>query len=150
MNRYRQILWGIGLLLLVVLMGGCAKQPINSDVEGFWQLKRFTTLADGETHEPERIYYGINRYVVEVSEKQGSQGYGSFIGRFTYGADGQEALMSEFKERGNTSDNGQEATVEQLKPFGIGALETVFRIVKADGKRLVLESDYARLELSRF
>ena len=73
MNRYRQILWGIGLLLLVVLMGGCAKQPINSDVEGFWQLERFTTLADGETHEPERIYYGINRYVVEISEKQGSQ-----------------------------------------------------------------------------
>ena len=150
MNRYRQILWGIGLLLLVVLLGGCAKQPINSDVEGFWQLKRFTTLADGETHEPERIYYGINRYVVEVSEKQGSQGYGSFIGRFAYGADGQEALMSEFKERDKTTDNGKDAKVEQLKPFGIGALETVFRIVKSDGKHLVLESDYARLELSRF
>ena len=150
MNRYRQILWGIGLLLLVVLMGGCAKQPINSDVEGFWQLERFTTLADGETHEPERIYYGINRYVVEISEKQGSQGYGSFIGRFAYQEDGQEALMSEFKERDKTTDNGKDATVEQLKPFGIGTLETVFRIVKADGKRLVLESDYARLELSRF
>ena len=150
MNRYRQILGMIGLLLLVALLGGCAKQPINSDVEGFWQLERFTTLADGEIHEPERIYYGITRYVVEVSEKQGPQGYGAFIGRFAYGADGKEALMSEFKERGNTSDNGKDATVEQLKPFGIDALETVFRIVKADGKRLVLESDYARLELSRF
>ena len=150
MNRYRQILWGIGLLLLVVLMGGCAKQPINSDVEGFWQLERFTTLVDGKIHEPERIYYGINRYVVEVSEKQGPQGYGSFIGRFAYGEDGQEALMSEFKEREGGHDNGKDATVEQLKPFGIGTLETVFRIVKADGKRLVLESDYARLELSRF
>ena len=126
MNRYRQILWGIGLLLLVVLLGGCAKQPINSDVEGFWQLERFTTLADGETHEPERI------------------------GRFAYQEDGQEALMSEFKERDKTTDNGKDAAVEQLRPFGIGALETVFRIVKADGKRLVLESDYARLELSRF
>ena len=150
MNRYRQILGMIGLLLLVVLMGGCAKQPINSDVEGFWRLERFTTLAAGETHEPERIYYSITRYVVEVSEKQGSQGYGSFIGRFAYGEDGLEALMSEFKERDKTTDNGKDATVEQLKPFGIGDLETVFRIVKADGKRLVLESDYARLELSRF
>ena len=150
MNRYRQILWGIGLLLLVVLMGGCAKQPINRDVEGFWQLERFTTLADGETHEPERIYYGITRYVVEISEKQGPQGYGAFIGRFAYGNDGQEALMSEFKERKKTGDNGKDATEEQLKPFGIGSLETVFRIVEADGKRLVLESDYARLELSRF
>ena len=96
MNRYRQILGMIGLLLLVVLMGGYAKQPINSDVEGFWQLERFTTLADGEMHEPDRIYYGITRYVVKISEKQGPQGYGAFIGRFAYGADGQEALMSEF------------------------------------------------------
>ena len=83
MNRYVQILGTIGLLL-VALFSGCAKQPINSDVEGFWYLERFTTLEDGETHEPERIYYGITRYVVEVSEKQGSQGYGTFIGRFTY------------------------------------------------------------------
>lgn len=149
MNRYVQILGTIGLLL-VVLFSGCAKQPINSDVEGFWYLERFTTLEDGETHEPERIYYGITRYVVEVSEKQGSQGYGTFIGRFTYGNDGQEALMSAFKERQKTGDNGKDATVDQLKPFGIGALETVFDIVKADGKRLILESDYARLELSRF
>ena len=149
MNRYGQILGTIGLLL-VVLFSGCAKQPINSDVEGFWYLERFTTLKDGEIHEPERIYYGITRYVVEVSEKQGPNGYGAFIGRFTYENEGQEAMMSEFKERDKTTDNGKDATVEQLKPFGIGALETVFRIVAADGKHLILESDYARLELSRF
>ena len=149
MNRYGQILGTIGLLL-VVLFSGCAKQPINSDVEGFWYLERFTTLEDGEIHEPERIYYGITRYVVEVSEKQGSQGYGAFIGRFAYGDDGKKVIMSEFKERKTTGDNGKDATLEELKPFGIGALETVFDIVKADGKHLILESDYARLELSRF
>lgn len=150
MNRYRQILGMIGLLSLVILLGGCAKQPINRDVEGFWRLERFTTLAAGETREPERIYYSITRYVVEVSEKQGPNGYGTFIGRFAYENEGQEAMMSEFKERDKTTDNGKDATVEQLKPFGIGALETVFRIVAADGKHLILESDYARLELSRF
>ena len=149
MNRYGQILGTIGLLL-VVLFSGCAKQPINSDVEGFWYLERFTTLEDGEIHEPERIYYGITRYVVEVSEKQGPQGYGAFIGRLAYGDDGKKVIMSEFKERKTTGDNGKNATLEELKPFGIGALETVFDIVKADGKHLILESDYARLELSRF
>ena len=149
MNRYGQILGTIGLLL-VVLFSGCAKQPINSDVEGFWYLERFTTLEDGEIHESERIYYGITRYVVEVSEKQGPQGYSAFIGRFAYGDDGKKVIMSEFKERKTTGDNGKDATLEELKPFGIGALETVFDIVKADGKHLILESDYARLELSRF
>ena len=149
MNRYGQILGTIGLLL-VVLFSGCAKQPINSDVEGFWYLERFTTLKDGEIHEPERIYYGITRYVVEVSEKQGPQGYGAFIGRFAYGDDGKKVIMSEFKERKTTGDNGKNATLEELKPFDISARETVFDIVEADGKHLILESDYARLELSRF
>ena len=101
-------------------------------------------------HEPERIFYGITRYVVEIAERQGTQGYGDFIGRFGYTDEGREAVMSEFKVRAGTSDSKKDATLEQLKPFGIGAMETTFRIVKADGKALVLESDYAKLELKRY
>lgn len=114
------------------------------------KLERFTTKEDGAVHEPERIFYGITRYVVEIAEQQGTQGYGDFIGRFGYTDEGREAVMSEFKVRAATSDSKKDATLEQLKPFGIGAMETTFRIVKADGKALVLESDYAKLELKRY
>ena len=140
----------LGLILACLLMPGCAKQPVDSSVEGFWKLERFTTKEDGAVHEPERIFYGITRYVVEFAERQGTQGYGVFIGRFGYKDEGREAVMSEFKVRAATSDSKKDATLEQLKPFGIGAMETTFRIVKADGKALVLESDYAKLELKRY
>lgn len=59
--------------------------------------------------------------------------------------------MKDFKVREYTGDNGQNAPVEQLKHFGIdNQQETVFDIVKCDGKRMTLESDYARLELTKF
>lgn len=48
----------LGLILACLLMPGCAKQPVDSSVEGFWKLERFTTKEDGAVHEPERIFYG--------------------------------------------------------------------------------------------
>jgi len=48
---------------------GCKKAPINSNVEGFWILERFTVAETGETVECERLYYSITRMVTEVAEK---------------------------------------------------------------------------------
>ena len=40
--------------------------------------------------------------------------------------------------------------VEQLKHYGLNSQHNVFKVVKADGKYLILESDYARLFMKRF
>lgn len=142
-------------LLIVAVMtlavAGCEfKEPINNDIEGFWKLERFETRADGRMHECTRLYYSITRYVVEVSEKQGSNGYGSYIGRFGYEDGETKVVMKDFKQRAATSDNGVDATVDDLLPFGINSVETTFEVVVADGDNLVLRSDYATLQLTRF
>ena len=60
--------------LLLCLLAGCKKAPMNSNIEGFWQLLEFTTQADGETHPCNRIYYSIQlgwqkyRNVAEIWE----------------------------------------------------------------------------------
>lgn len=137
--------------LACILCCGCDwKDPIDEDIEGFWRLERFETTADGQMHECERIYYSITRMVVEVSEKQGTHGYGSFIGRFEYKDGRTKVVMSEFKQRANTSDNGVDATVDDMLPFGMNATTTTFDVVVADGDNLVLRSDYATLQLTRF
>lgn len=138
-------------MVMAVAVAGCEfKEPIDSDIEGFWKLERFETNADGRMYECRRIYYSITRYVVEVSEKQGPNGYGTFIGRFGYKDGRTKVVMKDFKHRANTSDNGVSATVNELKPFGINSLETTFDVVVADGDNLVLRSDYATLQLTRF
>ena len=101
-------------------------------------------------HECERIYFGITRMVVEVAERQGPGGYGAFVGRFEYKDGHKRVVMSDFKQRHQTSDNGVDATPEDMKPFGMDAATTEFEVVVADGDNLVLRSDYATLQLTRF
>ena len=86
-----------------------------------------------------------------VAEKDGSKGYGAYIGRTEYRNDETQLVVKDFKIRQSTGDSGQDAPVENLKHFGINnQQETVFDIVKCDGKEMILESDYARLELKKF
>ena len=139
------------LALTGIAFAGCDfKDPIDENIEGFWQLEYFETSADGARHDCERMYFGITRYVVEVAEKYGQHNYGSFIGRFTYKDGRTKVAMEDFKHRGNTSDNHVDATVEELLPFGMDATSTTFTVVSATGKRLILKSDYATLYLSKF
>ena len=139
------------LVLFLLLLGGCAKAPVNSDVEGFWQLKKITYLSTDETVECSRLYYSITRMVTEVSERQGTNGYGSYIGRTEYRDDETKLVLKDFKVRSGTGDNGENAPVEDLRHYGIDSQEeTVFLIEHCDGKTMTLKSDYARLELKKF
>lgn len=142
----------LGLVCMLLLTAaGCTKKPINNDVEGFWVLKSFTTLADGEVHQCNRLYYSITCMVTEVSEKQGDKGLDAYVGRTGYNENETQLILSDFKVRASTSDNGQNAPVEGLREYGINNQEiTVFDIVKCNGKSMTLQSDYARLELEKF
>ena len=141
----------LAAFLLCAVCCGCDwKDPIDEDIEGFWRLERFETRADGQMHECERMYYSITRMVVEVSERQGPNGYDSFVARFEYKDGREKVVMRDFKRRAATSDSHEDATVEELLPFGLGATTTEFEVVVADGDNLVLRSDYATLQLTRF
>lgn len=141
----------IGILtFLLVLLGGCKKAPINSDIEGMWKLEEYTTTEDGVKHPCERIYYSIQLWVVDIAEKQGTQGYKPSIGRFIYGEDGNTVIMKDFYYRQGTTDSKEATTLEDLQPYGLNSLETTFEVVKSDGSNLVLRSDYATLTFSKF
>lgn len=149
MVRMRR-LW-ILLGICGLLLTGCTKQPLNSDVEGFWVLKSFVTLSDGQSHQCRRLYYSITRMVTEVAEKGGDRNLTSCIARTGYNEDQSQLILTDFKIRGGTSDLRKDATVEQLMPYGIDSQElTTFDIIHCDGKNMTLQSNYARLELERF
>lgn len=149
MKRFlAQILAGICIL---AGLSGCQKAPINSDIEGQWILKQFTLRETDETVTCERLYYSITRMVTEVAEKQGPNGYGTYIGRTEYRNNETQLVVKDFKVRQSTGDSGEDAPVEKLRHFGINnQVETVFDVVYCNGKTMTLESDYARLELEKF
>ena len=135
--------------LLLCLLAGCKKAPMNSNIEGFWQLLEFTTQADGKTHPCNRIYYSIQLWVAEVSERGGDLGAGSFRGRYRYDEETNTVTLKEMSTYA-TPENSRPATREELHPFGLDSTDTTFDVIKADGKRLILKSDYATLTLKRF
>lgn len=138
------------LLFLCLQLISCEKAPIRSDVEGFWRLERYTLLSTDETIECNRLYYSITRLVTEVSDK-GGNGFGAYIARTGYEDNENTLVLSDFKVRGGTADNGEDAPVEKLRNYGINSREeTKFRIIDCNGKTMTLESDYARLELRKF
>ena len=150
MTRKRIGAWILCVCLLLINVA-CEKAPLDNKIEGFWQMETITTLKDGQTTQCNRMYYSITRYVVELSEKQGDKGYPTLIGRFAYTDDSHSTvIMKEFKHRANTADDKVPATIEELTPYGIDKDETQFEVVKADGKTLILRSDYAEIKLKRF
>ena len=126
------------LLFLCLQLISCEKAP------------RYTVLSTDETIERNRLYYSITRLVTEVSDK-GGNGFGAYIARTGYEDSENTLVLSDFKVRGGTADNGEDAPVEKLRNYGINSREeTKFRIIGCNGKIMTLESDYARLELRKF
>ena len=150
MRRLR-IIRSVWLLVFVLIATSCEKAPVNHTVEQHWLLERFTIKETNDVVPCERLYFGITCMVTVVSEKQGSHGYGSYVARTEYRDDKKVLVLRDFQVRTNGYTAGKKATPEQLMPYGIiDPEETAFAIHKVSHKRLVLESDYARLELRKF
>lgn len=147
----KKILAILYMLCLIIGINGCKKAPINSDIEGLWRLKQFTILETDKSITCQRLYYSITRMVTEVSEKEGPNGYGTYISRTEYRENGTQLVLKDFKVRSSTSDNKQNAPIESLRNFGINnQQETIFNIIHCNGKTMTLKSDYAQLELEKF
>ena len=112
--------------LLLCLLAGCKKAPMNSNIEGFWQLLEFTTQADGETHPCNRIYYSIQLWVAEVSERGGDLGITPFRGRYRYDEETNTVTLKEMSTYA-TPENSRPATREELHPFGLDKYGYDFR-----------------------
>lgn len=139
------------LSFLLFFIVGCKKAPIRNDVEGFWKLERYTILSTDETIECKNQYYSITRLVTEVSERNGTNCYGTYIARTGYEDNESTLVLSDFKVRGGTADTGENAPIEGLLNYGINSQkETKFRIIDCNGKTITLQSDYALLELRKF
>lgn len=136
-------------LLTCIALMGCKKAPINSDIEGHWQLTEFITHTDEKVHPCERIYYSIQLWVVEVAEKSGSQELQPFRGRYRYDEQSNKVYLTEMSTYA-TPENSRPATVEELLPYGLNNVDTEFEVLKKGRKELILRSDYATLYLKRF
>lgn len=140
---------GICLLMGTLALHSCKKAPINSDIEGHWQLLEFTTKADGVTHECQRIYYSIQLWVVEVAEKGGPQELTPFRGRYKYDKTANTISMTDMSTY-DVPSLSRPAEVEELLPYGLNNVNTTFEVISIEKHWMTLESDYATLRFKKF
>lgn len=141
--------WSLVIIMIVFTCSCDKKWPINGNLDGYWQLMTVETKTDGTKKDCHRMYIGIQLHMIELKDL-GNNGYESFFGEFNYNEDEDIVIIKNLKEKSSTSDNGKVADITDLNPYGINALETGFKVVKADGKTLILESNYARLTMRSF
>lgn len=143
------------LLTLCLVAVSCEKEPVDNKIEGFWQLEFFTTKADNQNHPCTRMYYSLAREVAEIATKAYNANDSAlkeeaFVARFSYADNRSKIVLKDFKWRKTTGDNGKDVDVATLRKYGIHSNPETFTVKIADGKNLVLESDYAVLTLKRF
>lgn len=143
------------LLVLCMALSSCEKAPIDNNIEGFWQMESFITKADNKSQPCSRIYYSITRQVAEIATKahhvndDGIKGE-AFIARFAYEDDHHKIVLKGFTWQTGTGYDGGDVDRTTLLRYGISANPETFTVKVADGKKLVLESDYAILTFKRF
>lgn len=138
-------------VLLLVLAGCERKWPMNGALDGQWQLLTVENREDGTMtdRKEEQLFYRFQLQLLMITDL-GGNGYGTYIGRMTYDQKAQTVETWEMNVRDNQGDSGKPATAEQLEPFGMTSGQTRFRVVEADRKRLVLETEERRLTFRKF
>lgn len=140
------------LPVMLLALAGCERKwPMNGALDGQWQLLTVENRENGTivNRKEEQLFYRFQLQLLMLTDL-GGNGYGTYIGRMTYDQKAQTLETWEMNVRNNSGDSGVPATPEQLAPFGMTSGQTQFRVVEADRKRLVLESEERRLTFRKF
>ena len=122
------------LLLFVVLMGftSCGKKFGHRYLDGMWQMQRIE-YKDGNIDTPLDTYFSFQMDIIHLRKLGNSE----FYGKYVYENDSMHIQVLD-------------ATAEQMKVFGMDGRVQDFAVEKLNSNKLVLQSDYARLEFRKY
>lgn len=140
----KKLIYIIGIIFLIA----CDKLPINGKLDGMWQLQRVEYM-NGQTESLEKTYYSIQLHLIKLTKVYDGDLYGSksnnYIGRFIYTKD--SLYIHDFRPYKN---EGNQATLEQLLPFGMSEVSERFKIEELNRKKMILKSKHASLFFIKF
>lgn len=117
------------IAVLALSITACGPMYEYRDLDGMWQLRQITYEEGGSSEQLGDLYFSFQKHIINVRRLS----HGSYFGTFKYTGDSLHVCI-----------NG--ATAGDMKKYGM--IDTIqhFRVEKADGSKLILKSDYARLE----
>lgn len=123
---------------MALLLCGCAKEDINGDLDGLWQLRGITYLSNDSTVDVQDSlrFMAVQLHLLELRNNQ-------INGRFARFNHSGDSLSIEMIDSTTLSK-------AWMLPFGMNDVKQHFLVEKLDGKHLVLCSSFARLSFHKF
>lgn len=121
--------------ILLCVATSCDEKFGYEHLDGMWQVQTITYAEDDSTVQAEDMYFSFQMNIIEVRKL----GTALFNGTFDY----TDGVLSSKLRVGETNLN-------LLPIFGMNAPEQSFKVVKLNSDKLILQSEYARLELRKY
>ncbi|MBO5922075.1 MAG: lipocalin-like domain-containing protein [Bacteroidaceae bacterium] len=137
-------------LLIIILISSCESYQIHGDLDGFWQVTSIENKLTGEiTHCKGDTYYSFQREMVLISYVSPNIPTGqmkeNYIAYFTHEND--VITMTDF--RIYIDREGKQAPLSKLEKFGLYETFNTFDVEKLNNGSLILNSDKARIVLTK-
>ena len=129
---------GIMAIVLLIVAGGCQKEPINGDLDGQWQVMEVTPQAP-ETIIPERLYYCFSLHTVQLSYYGPGPWTSGNILKFD-----DNRLVLEFPYA------DAYISIDKLKQYGIYSNPVSFTIEHLDKGKMILRDGDVVVTLRKF
>lgn len=134
--NYRRFLT-IAIAIIMIMIPGCQKAPINGDLDGQWQVMTVEPEAP-ETIITERMYYCFSLHTCQLSM------YGSGIWASGNIVFNNNLLTLDFP------DANSDLNIARLKQYGIYSNPVTFTIEHLDKNKLILRDGEVTISLRKF
>lgn len=144
MKRLLYIIIGVTLL-----MTSCDKEDSsNGSLDGFWQMTVMTNIPDASTSDMRSsgITWAFQGHILEVRDV--NKVHQDII--LSFKREGDVLKVSDPYLVDRDADDVAIEDVSLLLPYGIGQVQTEFRIIQMNSTRMVLESDTWHLEFRKY
>lgn len=136
-NRYFTLKLGVVLIFLFASFS-CGKKSINGILDGRWQLMTIDFHEDGEQIRPDYTYYDFALHLMQFRKTYGTDAeFGYLNGRFNHIDDSMHVMMIR-------------CTKDMAVGFGMNDTIQHFAVEELTGKKMILNSEYARLNFRKF
>ena len=136
---------GVWALVLAACLSACTiEHSENGSLDGFWHLQRIDTIATGasDDYSERLLYWAVQGTLLQTSDFE-IDPLPAFVMHFEHA----NAQLRVYDIYHNDRPNGDPEVdnLDDLRPYGINAIEETFQIEQLTGSNLVLRSELLRL-----
>lgn len=123
----------MGWVVTLLCLSACGPMYEYRDLDGMWQMRHIEYTSGDAAAKPENTYYSFQRHIINIKKL----GRGEYYGSFQYEGDSMHVSI-------------KGAPISEMKVFGMNDTLQHFKVEILKNDKLILQSDYARLEFRKY